>query len=101
MTKEQLQRIFNNAIATKAAYVGVRIETRGMAEQEYIINPYANIAQKLVYYNGAYDDDLVLKTYDGIRITSAAAGRTVAGVMNGLRAEKGEVVTQQAGEYGE
>lgn len=100
MTKEQLQRIFNNAIATKAAYVGVSIETRGMEEPEYIINPYANIAQKLVYYNGAYNDDLVLKTYDGIRITGAAAGKTIAGVMNRLKTDKGEPVSQQAGEYG-
>lgn len=95
MTKEQLQHIFNNAIATKEAYVGVSIETRGMEEPEYIINPYANIAQKLVYYNGAYDDDLVLKTYDGIRITDATAGKTIAGVVNRLRPDKGAALWQQ------
>ena len=101
MKKEQLRNIFNNAIATKAAYVGVSIETRGMEKPEYIINPYENIAQKLVYYDSAYNDDLILKTYDGIRITGAAAGKTIAGVINWLRTEKGAVVTQQAGEYGE
>lgn len=100
MRKEHLRNLFNNALKNKAAYVGVSIETRGMAEPEYIINPYANIAQKLVYYNGAYNDDLVLKSYDGIRITGAAAGKTIAGVVNWLKADKGEAVSQQTGEYG-
>lgn len=98
MKKEQLRNIFNNAIAAKAAYVGVSIETRGMEKPEYIINPYENIAQKLVYYDSAYNDDLVLKTYDGIKITGAAAGKTIAGVVNWLKADKGETVAQQAGE---
>ena len=49
MRKEHLRNLLNNALKNKAAYVGVKIETRGMEKPEYIINPYENIAQKLVY----------------------------------------------------
>lgn len=84
MKKQHLRDLFNNAIAFKAAYVGVKLETRGMEKPEYIINPYENIAQKLIYYDGAYNDDLVLKTYDGIRITGVASGYTIADVMGWL-----------------
>ena len=93
MRKEHLRNLLNNALKNKAAYVGVKIETRGMEKPEYIINPYENIAQKLVYYNGAYNDDLVLKTYDGIRITAAAQGNSAAECLErlGVNDETGTV----------
>jgi hypothetical protein len=82
--KGVLQNTLNEALHKKAGFAGVRIETRGMQEPEYIINPHANIAQKLVYYNGAYNDDLTLKTYDGIKITAVAYGNTATEVMEKL-----------------
>ena len=88
MKKEELREIFNFALKTKMNYVGVAIETKGMEEEEYIINPYANIAQKLVYYVGAYNDDMVLKSYDGIRITAAAAAGTIENLIKILEAKK-------------
>ena len=77
MKKHLLIDTFNYALEHGKGYVGVAIETRGMEKPEYIINPYPNIAQKLAYYEGAYNDDLVLKSYDGIRITAAAAANTI------------------------
>lgn len=94
MTKQDLQMLFNNAKREKAAFVGVRIETRGMEKPEYILNPYENIAQKLVYYNNAYNDDLTLKTYDGIRITAAAQGSDAYECMAWLMSGSGEGVTE-------
>ena len=86
LDKEALMGEFNHALETKAAFIGVRIETRGMEKPEYIINPYENIAQKLIYYNSAYNNDLVLKTYDGIRITRIAHGDSTEEIMKWLGA---------------
>lgn len=85
MKQNKLREIFNFALEHKKKYVGVAIETRGMEKPEYIINPYENIAQKLVYYVGAYNDDMVLKSYDGIRITRAAAADTLEELMKNLK----------------
>lgn len=85
MKQNELREIFNFALEHKKKYVGVAIETRGMEKPEYIINPYENIAQKLVYYVGAYNDDMVLKSYDGIRITRAAAADTLEELMKNLK----------------
>lgn len=88
MRKTHLRALFNQAIKEKNAYVAVEIETRGMEKPEYIINPYENIAQKLVYYDSAYNDDLVLKTYDGIRITGIAKGNSITDCLAWLMGEK-------------
>lgn len=88
MKKEYLRALFNQAIKEKSAYVAVQIETRGMEKPEYIINPRENIAQKLVYYDSAYNDDLVLKTYDGICITGIAKGNSIADCLAWLMGEK-------------
>lgn len=88
MKQNELREIFNFALEHKKKYVGVAIETRGMEKPEYIINPYENIAQKLVYYVGAYNDDMVLKSYDGIRITRAAAADTVEELIELLEDEE-------------
>ena len=88
MKQNELRKIFNFALEYKKKYVGVAIETRGMEKPEYIINPYPNIAQKLVYYVGAYNDDMVLKSYDGIRITRAAAADTVEELIELLEDEE-------------
>lgn len=88
MKKNELRDIFNFALEHKKKYVAVAIETRGMEKPEIIINPYSNIAQKLVYYVGAYNDDMVLKSYDGIRITRAAAADTVEELIELLEDEE-------------
>ena len=69
--KEQLIELFQDAIELKSHYIAVEVETRGSDKNEIIINPYENFEKKLEYYVKAYNDDLVLNTYDGIRIISA------------------------------
>lgn len=71
---ELLERCFKQAIETNARYIAVQIETRGSEGIETIINPRENFEAKLAYYKNAYTDDLVLKTYDGIRIVGYGYG---------------------------
>ena len=59
----------------KIEYFSVGIETQGMEGVELIINPIVNIDQKINYYDKSYNDDLVLNSYDGIRIVSVDVGR--------------------------
>jgi len=73
-----LRGCFEAAKAAKANYIAVAIETRGSDELETIINPRANFEGKQAYYEKAYNDDLVLKTFDGIRITRFCHGNTFA-----------------------
>ena len=46
----------------------VIIETLGSTHAELIVNPYSNYEKKADYYDKSYDDDLVLKAYNGIKI---------------------------------
>ena len=71
--KEQLIEVFNEAVEVFADYVAVAIETRGSKGIEVIINPRENFMDKLEYYKKAYSDDLVLNTFDGIKIISACS----------------------------
>lgn len=68
MSMENLEECFKTAIENNSKYIAVKIETRGLEGAEIIINPRCNFEAKLEYYKKAYTDDLVLKTYDGIRI---------------------------------
>lgn len=74
MRIDLLERCFKQAIETNARYIAVQIETRGSEGIETIINPRENFEAKLAYYKNAYTDDLVLKTYDGIRIVGYGYG---------------------------
>lgn len=69
--KEQLIEIFNDAIEFGSRYTAVEVQTKGSEKSEIIINLYENFKNKLEYYIKAYNDDLVLNTFDGIRIVSA------------------------------
>lgn len=71
--KEQLIQVFNNAKKYTNDFVAVAIETKGNQGIEIIINPAYNFDQKLEYYNKAYNDDLILNTYNGISIISACS----------------------------
>lgn len=63
-----LEKCFKAAKDSEAQWIGVCIKTEGHPEEEIIINPKENFDVKLEYYKKAYTDDLVLKTYDGIKI---------------------------------
>lgn len=78
INKKDLKECFEQAKSASAKYVAVSIETRGINGLEVIINPKENFTVKQVYYEKAYTDDLVLKTYDGIRIRQFCWGDTFA-----------------------
>ena len=63
----------NNAKKYTNDFVAVAIKTKGNQGIEIIINPAYNFDQKLEYYNKAYNDDLILNTYNGISIISACS----------------------------
>ena len=65
---QNLERCFKKAIEVGAEYVGVKIHTRGLEGSEVIINPKENFISKMEYYQKAYNDDLTLKNFNGIRI---------------------------------
>lgn len=54
-----------------------RYKCRGFEKPEIIINQFENIKTKLAYYQKAYNDDLTLKTFNGIRIIGFAAGNSL------------------------
>lgn len=74
LTLINLEKCFYGASMKNKKYVGVKIETRGSDGYEIIINPSINFDKKFDYYKKAYTDDLVLKSYDGIRIVGFTYG---------------------------
>lgn len=69
--KEKLIELFEEAIISDEEFVAVAVETNGNDEYEIIINPRENFEKKLEYYKNSYNDDLVLNTYNGIKIVAA------------------------------
>lgn len=84
MNKRDLMDCIKRAIKYSCKFIVVTIETRGSEAPEYIINPTENFVAKMDYYDKAYNDDLTLKSYDGIRIVDAYAG-TLEEVMQGVK----------------
>lgn len=75
---DALELCFVNAKNSNAKYIGVLIETRGSEAPEIIINPSGNFDTKLEYYKRAYNEELILKSFDGIRIIGFDYGNTFA-----------------------
>ncbi|MCI9070844.1 hypothetical protein [Clostridium sp.] len=63
-----LEECFKNAIDCGMRYVAIKIETVGCKQPEIIINFRDNFEKKLSYYKKAYDEDLILRSFKGIRI---------------------------------
>ena len=76
LTMENLEVCFNSAKEQGYPYVGVKIKMEGFEEAEVIINPIANFDKKLEYYKNAYNDDLTLKSFNGIKIIGFSYGDT-------------------------
>jgi hypothetical protein len=75
-TIQDLEKCFEDARKYRAKFIAVKIEMEGFAEPEIIINPRQNFKEKLAYYKRAYNDDLILKTFNGIRIIDFKYGVT-------------------------
>jgi hypothetical protein len=73
-TMADLEKCFYDASINESEYIGVLIEMQDFPEPEVIINPLKNFDAKAAYYKKAYTDDLVLKTFSGIRIKDFVRG---------------------------
>lgn len=69
LTMKNLESCFEDAKRLGYEYVAVKIDMRGFKKPEIIINKKENFDDKLDYYKNTYDDNLVLKSFNGIRIT--------------------------------
>lgn len=74
LTLSNLENCFKVAKKDNFEYVGVKIQMEGFKEPEVIINPIENFDAKLEYYKQAYNDDLTLKSFNGIKIIGFTYG---------------------------
>lgn len=74
LTIQYLVNMFGEARSLGANFIGVKIQMEGFEEPEVIINPSENFYTKLEYYKRAYNDDLTLKAFNGIKIIDVAYG---------------------------
>jgi hypothetical protein len=84
LTLKELEYVFQHALEYKEEYIGVRIEMPDLEKPEIIINPRENFSGKLAYYKRAYNDDLTLKSFNGIKITRFMYGCNFAEIQDYL-----------------
>jgi hypothetical protein len=84
LTMQDLERCFEKAKGEKARLIGVEIKMEGFKKPEVIINTRENFDEKLAYYQKAYNDDLTLKAFNGIRITCFCYGNSFAEIEDKL-----------------
>ena len=84
LTLENLEGCFISAKKRKCIYVGVKIEMQGFEKPEIIINQVENFDTKLEYYKKAYNDDLTLKTFNGIKIIGFTYANNFEGIEDDL-----------------
>jgi len=78
-----LENYFLKAKKHKWDYIGIKIQMDGFPEPEIIINPLANYDAKLEYYKKAYNDDLTLKAFSGIKIIDFSYGSSYEDIEEG------------------
>jgi len=74
LTINNLEKCFFTASQLDKKYIGVLIEMQGFPRPEVIINENENFDSKFAYYKKAYNDDLTLKTFNGIKIIGFTYG---------------------------
>jgi hypothetical protein len=84
LTIDNLEKCFNSASQQDQKYVGVLIEMQGFPRPEVIINENANFDSKFAYYKKAYNEDLTLKTFNGIKIIGFTHGNEFADIEHDL-----------------
>ncbi len=72
MTLEDLEKVFEEARENKCC-ICVEITIPGQEDTELIINKYESLDNKLQYYKQTYDEKLINKKCNDIRIVSALA----------------------------
>jgi len=76
LTLDSLENTFEAAYQNGARLVAVKIEMQGFEKPEVIINQTENFKTKLEYYKKAYNQDLTLKAFNGIKIIGFTFGDT-------------------------
>lgn len=71
-----LEKCFKAAMDLDVKFIAVKILKDEQEKPEVIINQQQNFESKLAYYTEAYNEDLTLKTYSGIRIVGFAFGNS-------------------------
>ena len=74
LTINNLEKCFHEASQQDKKYVGVLIQMQGFPKPEIIINENENFDSKFAYYKKAYNEDLTLKTFNGIKIIGFTYG---------------------------
>lgn len=69
-----LENCFYQANQLDKNYVAVKVQMEGFLKPEIIINENANFNSKLEYYKKAYNEDLTLKSFNGIKIVAFCYG---------------------------
>lgn len=74
MNIKNLEKCFYEASQQDKKYVGIKVQMQGFPNAEIIINENANFDSKFAYYKKAYNEDLTLKTFNGIKIIGFTYG---------------------------
>jgi len=86
-TLANLEICIKIALEKEMPYIGVKIQMQGFEQPEVIINPFENFETKLAYYQKAYNDDLTLKTFNGIKIIGFTYGNCYSDIEDDLVSE--------------
>ncbi|UPI11966.1 hypothetical protein [Bacillus phage SBSphiJ6] len=81
---EAMEAQFKEAFETGMNAFGVAVQLPDSAKYELIINNIYEVDNKLKYYRETYDESLLHRNVDGLRIKHTAVGTTVAAVANKL-----------------
>ena len=76
LTMNDLETCFYIASKRGIKYVGVKIQMQGFLKPEIIINENENFDSKFAYYKKAYNEELTLKTFNGIKIVDFTYGNS-------------------------
>jgi hypothetical protein len=76
MKMQNLEKCFYEASVKAKKFVGIKVKMESFPKAEIIINQNENFDKKFTYYKNAYNDDLTLKTFSGIRIVGFTYGDT-------------------------
>lgn len=68
--KELFFQFLDESYESNYDYFSVLIDTENSNGYELIVNPMCNYVQKRECYDRAYNDDLVLNSFNGIRIVN-------------------------------
>lgn len=82
---ESLRNCFETAKKYEYKYIAVKIAMQGFKKPEIIINQFENFDKKLDYYEKAYDNNLILKSFNGIRIIGFVYGNTFEEIEDKLK----------------